>query len=373
MVGLTEAWLLLSIGNISELTVFSLQELFLVATSFSMVRYNNSVQGVQMLSRRAVLGLLPLILLCLTASVSFGQASKSQAVSFTPLTLSLAADKSVVTFCSGDKEPATVQIIAKGSATVGNSVRYSWRATGGTIEGEGQTVTWNLTGLEPGSYKAFLEIHNDNTNEECQAFSSTTVLIRCIPPICPNVSIVCPDRVVADEPITFSANLVGGSSNVSATYNWTVSAGRIIEGQGTPSIKVDTKGLGGQTVKATFSVVGYGRDCSAVCMVQIPLPQRMCRKFDEFGNIKRNDEKARLDNYAVELQNDPTSTAYVIVYPGTPGLSAETRSSRIVDYLVNTRGLDRQRIVTVIGSPRKQLMVELWLCPQGVTPPAAEN
>ncbi len=28
-------------------------------------------------------------------------------------------------------------------------------------------------------------------------------------------------------------------------------------------------------------------------------------KFDEYGNIKFNDEKARLDNYAIQLQNQP--------------------------------------------------------------------
>jgi len=33
------------------------------------------------------------------------------------------------------------------------------------------------------------------------------------------------------------------------------------------------------------------------------------RKFDEYSKIQRNDEKARLDNYGIELQNDPTSTA----------------------------------------------------------------
>lgn len=324
-----------------------------------------------MLRPRAVLGLLPLVLICLSASLAFGQDPKTETVVFTPLTLTLAADPAVLTTCAADAGPAIVQINAKGTATVGNPVRYSWRATGGQIEGDGPTVTWNLTGLAPGYYKAFLEIKNGSTKEECQAFSTTTILIRCIPPVCPNVSIVCPDRVVADEPITFSANMTGGSSNVSATYNWTVSAGRIIEGQGTPSIKVDTKGLAGQTVKATFSVDGYPQDCSAICLVQIPLPNRTCKKFDEFPDIQRNDEKARLDNFAVELQNDPASTAYVIVYPGTRGPAAEAqkRASRIVDYLVNTRQLDTQRIVTIVGSPRNELMVELWVCPQGLTPP----
>src|SRR2546426_8367870 len=48
----------------------------------------------------------------------------------------------------------------------------------------------------------------------------------------------------------------------SPTYHWTVSAGRIIDGQGTPSIRVDTNGLAGQTLTATVSVGGYTLDCT---------------------------------------------------------------------------------------------------------------
>ena len=323
-----------------------------------------------MLRLRAFTGLLSLALICLFATIALCQNPKTEPVAFTPLTLNLSADPAVLTICQGDPGPAIVRLNAQGTATVGNPVRYSWRTSGGQIEGEGPNVTWNLSGLTPGYYKAFLEINNGSTREECQVFSTTTVLVKCVPPVCPNVSIVCPDRVVVDEPITFSANLSGGSGNVTATYNWTVSAGRIIEGQGTSAIKVDTKGLAGETIKATFSVAGYPKDCSAVCLVRIPLPKSTCRKFDEFPDIQRNDEKARLDNFAVELQNDPASTAYVYVYPGTRGGAGEAqrRTSRIVDYLVNSRQLDAQRIVTIVGSPRAELMVELWLCPQGVTP-----
>jgi hypothetical protein len=324
-----------------------------------------------MLKTRVFFGLLPLALICLSVTALRGQDPKNQAVTFTPLTLSIAAEPGVVTTCAGDSKPATVQLNAKGSATVGNPVRYSWRASGGQIDGDGPTVNWDLTGLAPGYYKAFLDITNGTASEECQAFSTTTILVRCVPPVCPNVSIVCPDRLVVDEPITFSANMSGGSGDVSSTYNWTVSAGRIIEGQGTPTIKVDTKGLAGETIKATFAIGGYPQTCSAVCLVQMPLPVRTCRKFDEFPDIQRNDEKARLDNFAVELQNDPAATAYVYIYPSLRGktIEGQKRSSRIVDYLVNTRKLDAQRVVTIVGAPRRDLMVELWVCPQGITPP----
>jgi hypothetical protein len=99
----------------------------------------------------------------------------------------------------------------------------------------------------------------------------------------------------------------------------------------------------------------------------------VCRKFDEFPDLARNDEKARLDNYAIELQNDPTSTAYVIVYPGQQGRPGDLQkhTSRIVDYLLNSRGVDARRIVTLVGPVRPDLLVDLWACPRGGKPPTS--
>jgi hypothetical protein len=101
------------------------------------------------------------------------------------------------------------------------------------------------------------------------------------------------------------------------------------------------------------------------------VPKLTSRKFDEFPDISRNDEKARLDNFAIEMQNDPTATAYVIVYPGKSGKRGEVQqhAGRVVDYLVNSRGIDQRRIVTLVGPARDQLDVELWITPQGATPP----
>jgi hypothetical protein len=101
------------------------------------------------------------------------------------------------------------------------------------------------------------------------------------------------------------------------------------------------------------------------------LPKLSSRRFDEFPDISRNDEKARLDNFGIELQNDPTATAYVIVYPARSGKRGDVQyhAGRIVDYLVNTRNLDQHRIVTLVGPARDELFVELWITPQGATPP----
>jgi hypothetical protein len=99
-------------------------------------------------------------------------------------------------------------------------------------------------------------------------------------------------------------------------------------------------GLAGQTVRASLSIGGYNLECAADCGVSVPLPKLISRKFDEFPDISRNDEKARLDNFGIELQNDPTATAYVIVYPGRSGKRGDVQhhANRIVEYLVNSRG-----------------------------------
>lgn len=40
------------------------------------------------------------------------------------------------------------------------------------------------------------------------------------------------------------------------------------------------------------------------------------RCLDEYGDINIGDEKARLDNFAIELQENPTATGYILCYAG---------------------------------------------------------
>jgi hypothetical protein len=38
------------------------------------------------------------------------------------------------------------------------------------------------------------------------------------------------------------------------------------------------------------------------------------RKFDEFSDIQSSDLMARLDNFAIQLQNEPTVKGFILVY-----------------------------------------------------------
>jgi hypothetical protein len=325
---------------------------------------------------RLIAIILPLALGGLIAFVpgTRAQKKKQQTASdnyvYTPPSLQLSATPAVLTACAG--ETARVTLDARATFSSGTP-RYRWSASGGRIEGDGATASWDLSGLQPGYYKAFVDVDCSPT-VECSAFTSTTVLLKCAPPVCPSILISCPDRITPNQPITFSANVAGGFPNITPVYNWTVTAGKIISGEGTSAITVDTTGLAGQSVRASLAMSGYSSlNCGATCSVQIPPELPVCRKFDEFAAIARNDEKARLDNYAIELQGDPAATAYVVVYPGQRGKPGEVQlhTTRVVDYLTNSRGVDKGRIVTIIGPTRSDLMVDLWVCPQGAKTPVS--
>jgi hypothetical protein len=183
----------------------------------------------------------------------------------------------------------------------------------------------------------------------------------------------CPSEVDAGQPVTFTASVTGEGAPT-PTYNWSVSAGTISSGQGTSTITVDTTGAGGQSITATVTIGGLDPTCNgtASCTTSVKPPIPPAQKFDEYGNIRFNDEKARLDNYAIQLQNAPGSSGTIIVYGSCEG-EAQQRGDRAKDYLVNTRGIEAGRITVVDGGCRSDLLVQLWIVPQGATAPAPDT
>jgi hypothetical protein len=270
-----------------------------------------------------------------------------------------------------------VQLTANATDPDNDQLLYTWSVSGGRLTGEGRTVTWDLTGVANGSYTATVEV-NDGNQHTANA-SATVTVADCSPcepppPPCPTVSVSCPDSVDLGQPVTFTASVSGGPEGFAPTYNWSVSAGTITSGQGTSTITVDTAGLGGQTVTATVSIGGADPSCSntASCSTSVKPPPPEPRRFDEYGNIRFNDEKARLDNFAIQLQNEPGSTATIIAY-GTCAGEGQTRGDRAKDYLVNTRGIEASRITVVDGGCRADLTVQLWVVPQGANQPTVDT
>jgi len=209
---------------------------------------------------------------------------------------------------------------------------------------------------------------------------------RPLPPLpkspCPfPVSISAPSQVTDGEIITYTAD-VAYSGNSALRYTWKVvpSSARVISGLGTSTLNVDSTGLGGQRITATLTADDGSSDPSCAQSAQavsIIAPIKkvaiVAREFDECINCTFDDQKARLDNLAVELQNDPSTRAYIIAYGGrmSPVGQVEKLMSRARDYIVTQRGIDASRLVVVNGGFREEDSVELWVVPSGAAAPQA--
>jgi hypothetical protein len=255
---------------------------------------------------------------------------------------------------------------------------------------EGVTLTeYRSFDLEPGIHNVRITLPNGSfwTREvELPAGRIKCVVVnyRPLPPLpkvpCPfPVNISAPKQVTEGEIITYTADVAYSGTN-SLRYNWKVtpSSARIISGQSSPTLTVDSTGLGSQRITATLTADDGSSypECSqtvqAVSAIA-PLEKKIivAQEFDECNSCSLDDQKARLDNLAVELQNDPSTRAYILAYGGrmSPLGQVEKLMSRSRDYLITQRGIDASRIVVVNGGFREEDSVELWLVPSGAAAP----
>jgi hypothetical protein len=172
-------------------------------------------------------------------------------------------------------------------------------------------------------------------------------------------------------PIIFATTFENIDPNARFTYNWSLSAGKITSGQGSPVITIDVTGTGGQSITATVEVGGLDSSCeqTASCTLSPHAFPPPARKFDEYGDITRKEEKVRLDRFAIQLQNDTGVEGYIIAYDRQAG-AAQARADRAKNLLVSYYGISAERIVTINGGYRKSREVELWVAPPGAIPPA---
>jgi hypothetical protein len=199
---------------------------------------------------------------------------------------------------------------------------------------------------------------------------------------CPyNISVTGPDKVSEGDLITFA---VLGANGTALNYLWNVtpSAARVTSGDGTASITVNTSDLGNQTVTAEVDVSDgtYDAQCrqrkSVNTFVERPKPIEtpLPYKFDEWDAKAFDDDKARFDNLAIELQNKPDSQGYIIMYQGTDrastrSLTVDKLSKRALNYLVQTRQVPPNRLQFVNWGTRGHTYYEVWVVPPGANPP----
>ncbi len=126
---------------------------------------------------------------------------------------------------------------------------------------------------------------------------------------------------------------------------------------------------------SSFTYFAAAKDAVLHCTGSQPEPDSArvhYFRFDVYGDLVFPDEKSRLDNFAIALQQRPGSKGYIIGYPAFRASVSNTlaRLKRARTYLVNTRKIDPKRLVRIRGSFRKQFTVELFIVPSGAEAPS---
>jgi hypothetical protein len=104
-------------------------------------------------------------------------------------------------------------------------------------------------------------------------------------------------------------------------------------------------------------------------MVRVGAPHFV--KFDEWGDIRFTDEKARLDNAFISLSQQPGTIMYVIVNAGKTACvgEAKARGIRAKNYLVRRRGAKPDRIVWIDRGYYPAPTTTIWILPPSLGQP----
>ena len=192
----------------------------------------------------------------------------------------------------------------------------------------------------------------------------------CRPAACPKLSVIGPAGIVQPgEYFTFAGN-VEGKIPGNVAYEWKVTGGRIIEGQGTLKMSTDAEwNAGGATLTATLNVLGLPDGCvnsvsesaGVACQCAVIL-------IDEFGRLTNQAIRKRLNKLFTELANNPNDHGYIILYGTDKEISAR---ERLIAKSVIFRSFDRARITIVRGGthPDEVVFTKLYRIPPGAENP----
>jgi hypothetical protein len=274
---------------------------------------------------------------------------------------------------AGSCNDATTVTVATTAVDPENDVlTYNYTVSGGRIVGTGANVSWDLSGLQPGTYTITAGV--DDGCGLCGQTQTRTVTIEacnCKPACdCGTLSVSGPAGVTnPGDTMTFTATVSGGSA--SPTYNWSVSAGTIESGQGTPSIVVRTaRENAGQTITATVDLGGLDPNCNCQRSASesgpvAPNPQ--AELVDQFGALPNDDIRGRLDAFFQVLSNNPNDQGYIINYGTDREVAAR---EKLITNHITFRKFDRARITLVRGGDKGTgAETKLYRIPPGATNP----
>ena len=302
--------------------------------------------------------------------------------------LSVSESKVIIPCAPGERPREGVNCSDKQTVTVATTavdpendvLTYNYTVSGGRISGSGANVSWDLSGVNPGTYTITAGV--DDGCGVCGKTQTKTITVEkcdCFVPedcVCPTVSVTGPDAIT--EPggvMTFTANLSGGSGS-DYTYTWKVSQGDIIEGQGTPVIRVQTsEGMAGQNIVAMVTIGNTcsGANCANTAMETGGIKERIPRNTERerFGPLQNDDVKARIQNLYIDLNNNPSDRAVIINYGSAKDIAKREKQIRdAIKFLKQ----DASRVTLVRGGDNGSgIETVVFIVPSGADAPTPER
>ena len=125
---------------------------------------------------------------------------------------------------------------------------------------------------------------------------------------------------------------------------------------------------GVETVKKLISIIVllFAISCSGQEMPKASL-------VDEFGEVTCEDLLARTDNLSIQMANNPTSTALIVIHPQNGTLAKAIHYKEFIEKTFQRHNLDSSRLRIVRGKEKDSVGGSFWLVPRGAENPVNET
>ncbi len=161
------------------------------------------------------------------------------------------------------KQDETTTVRANAHDPDGDTLTYSWSASGGKITGSGDTATFDATGVAPGRYTATVTVSDGKLKVDCS--TEIKVIKKNLPP-----TVTCEPTsatIIQGESVTIKGNAYD-PNNDKLTHTWTVN-GQKLAAEG-PAITFGSEGRqpGTYTVVDTVSDGEFTASCTSTITVK---------------------------------------------------------------------------------------------------------
>lgn len=178
---------------------------------------------------------------------------------------------------------------------------------------------------------------------------------------CPKISIQAPNNVIRSEsgdPMVFTALVDDKREEEKFEYIWTVSAGKIVGGQGTPIVELDVKNLETQNITASVEVKGLPQNCAKTASdTGVVMKREPHNCLDTYGKVSWEDEAFEMDQVMFQFwQNSDVSVVFHLNFSKKPTQKQiNTRILRMLKFFSYRKRLgELDRVTFVIGEETEE-------------------